>query len=39
MPPIIKEPKEKILDGFPFLVTLYDDKPSLDFLEADISIY
>jgi hypothetical protein len=39
MPSIIKEPKEKILDGFLFLVTLYNNKPPLDFLEADIGIY
>jgi hypothetical protein len=39
MPPIIKELKGKILDGFLFLITPYNNKPSLDFLEADINIY
>jgi hypothetical protein len=39
MPPIIKESKGKILNGFLFLITPYNNKPPLDFLEADISIY
>jgi hypothetical protein len=39
IPPIIKEPKGKILDGFLFLITPHDNKPPLDFLEVDISIY
>jgi hypothetical protein len=39
MPPIVKEPEEKISNGFLFLVTPYDDEPPLDFSKADISIY
>jgi hypothetical protein len=39
MPPIIKKPKEKILNGFLFLVTPYNNKPPLDFSKADINIY
>jgi hypothetical protein len=39
MSPIIKKLKGKILDGFLFLITPYNNKPPLDFLEADISTY
>jgi hypothetical protein len=39
MPLIIKEPKGKIPDGFLFLVTPHDNKPPLDFSEADIGTY
>jgi hypothetical protein len=39
MPPIVEEPKEKIPNGFPFLVTPYNNEPPLDFSKTDISIY
>jgi hypothetical protein len=39
MPLIIKEPKEKIPNGFLFLITPYNNKPPLDFSKADIKIY
>ena len=39
IPPIVEEPEGKIPDGFPFLVTLYDDEPPPDFSKADIGTY
>jgi len=39
MPLIVEEPEGKILNGFLFFVTLYDDEPPLDFSKADIGIY